>query len=140
MSDCIPAPTGYRNRKGYAQVSRYGTKYQAHRWAWIEVHGPIPDDLCVLHRCDNPECINVEHLFLGTRADNNADMTTKGRHGLTGTKGERHPAAKLTEQQVREIRASSEPLAAAARRYGVCISTISGIRLRRSWKHLDEQG
>lgn len=73
---------GYRNAKGYGQVrigGRNGKTWLAHRWAWAQVHGD-PGDLCVLHACDNPACINIDHLFLGTRADNNHDMIAKGRY------------------------------------------------------------
>lgn len=79
--------TGYTNDKGYGRiwVGPLGAPERmryAHRVAWELVNGLIPDDLCVLHRCDNPPCANVTHLFLGTRSDNNADMLAKGRHGM----------------------------------------------------------
>lgn len=72
--------TGYRNPKGYGSISiSPGKPGFAHRVAWELENGAIPDGLCVLHRCDMPACCNVGHLFLGTRADNNADMRAKGR-------------------------------------------------------------
>jgi hypothetical protein len=72
----------------------------AHRFAWFLAHGPIPDGLCVCHHCDNPPCCNVDHLFLGTIADNNADMLAKG-HYLRGTE---NGNGRLTSQDVRAIR------------------------------------
>lgn len=74
-----------RRKSGYGKFgigSRTdGTKrvIEAPRMAWILTHGPIPEGLCVLHRCDNPPCVNVRHLFLGTIADNNSDRMVKGR-------------------------------------------------------------
>lgn len=94
--------TGYRNEQGYGIVRRHDRKYLAHRWAWIETHGPIPDGLCVCHRCDNPPCINIDHLFLGTPLDNIADRHAKGRSGAP--KGVDAPNARFTVEQVRDIR------------------------------------
>jgi hypothetical protein len=71
--------TGTRNQKGYGQIASGGCKGMAHRIAWTLANGPIPDGLCVLHRCDNPPCINPAHLWLGTVADNNLDKKIKGR-------------------------------------------------------------
>ena len=66
---------GCKNQWGYGSTS----KGLAHRVAWEKAHGPIPKGMYVLHRCDNPPCINVEHLFLGTQAENMRDMAAKGR-------------------------------------------------------------
>ena len=72
-------PTGY----GYFQFGgRRGSTLGAHRFAYLAEHGEIPDGLDVLHRCDVPCCVNVEHLFLGTHGDNMRDMASKGRHRL----------------------------------------------------------
>jgi DNA invertase Pin-like site-specific DNA recombinase len=88
----------------------------------------------VLHRCDVRHCVNPDHLFLGTQADNMADMVEKGR--------ERHPVgiahgrAKLTEQDVYIIRAAPGSQQAIADQYGVKQTTISSIKRRRIWRHL----
>jgi hypothetical protein len=75
---------GLRKQDGYGQLHFRTVYWKAHRAAWAAAHGPIPDDLHVLHRCDNPACIKPKHLFLGTHADNMADKVSKGR--ATGPK------------------------------------------------------
>lgn len=72
--------TGYLMAKEYGQFRGFdGRTILAHRQAWLLTFGSIEDDLCVLHVCDEPRCVRPDHLFLGTRADNNADMRAKGR-------------------------------------------------------------
>lgn len=71
--------TGARATGGYGQVRLSGLNVLVHRYVWELANGPIPDGMCVCHACDNPPCCNVDHLFLGTKSDNNADMATKGR-------------------------------------------------------------
>jgi HNH endonuclease len=77
-SDCTLS-TRAVNRKGYPVISIKGKTYLEHRKVWESEHGDIPEGLFVLHRCDTPGCINVEHLFLGTNQDNARDMVRKGR-------------------------------------------------------------
>lgn len=73
--------TGGRNDKGYGQIGIDGRTEFAHRVAWEMTNGPIPGDKpCVLHHCDTPLCVNVAHLFTGTKANNTADMHAKNRH------------------------------------------------------------
>jgi hypothetical protein len=132
--------TGSVNDKGYGRIG--GGRRQAvaltHRLAYESAVGPIPEGLCVLHRCDNPPCCNPEHLFLGTRADNNADAKAKGRVRPGVSRGEKQGSAKLTEAAVREIIAARGvvPTAALAGRYGVARSTIIKIQARRAWRHV----
>jgi hypothetical protein len=84
QGECL-VDTAEPNAKGYCRVGvtvspgRYSTAY-SHRVVWEHHHGPLPEGKCVLHHCDNPPCVKIEHLFLGTKADNNRDMTSKGRH------------------------------------------------------------
>jgi hypothetical protein len=100
------------------------------------VRGSFDEALRVLHRCDNPPCCNPAHLFLGTDADNSDDKVSKSRHphGVT------HGRAKLTEDDVRAIRATyaAEPVSqmTLAALYGVNQTIISDVVLRRSWKHI----
>lgn len=72
--------TGAKHPKGYGIFHLRGRTPRAHVLSWILHHGPVPRGLCVLHRCDNPPCVNPDHLFLGTPQDNTDDMTRKGRH------------------------------------------------------------
>ena len=78
LTKCIEWPHA-RNRNGYGKLSVDGKKWEAHRRAWYINHGPIPKGMCVCHKCDNPACINIEHLFLGTQGDNIRDCYAKGR-------------------------------------------------------------
>jgi hypothetical protein len=75
MNDCIEWRNAYRNSKGYGFHDGEG----AHRWTWRQANGPIPPGMMVCHHCDNPGCVNLAHLYLGTAADNAADMVARGR-------------------------------------------------------------
>lgn len=109
----------------------------AHQVSWIENYGPIPEGLQVCHKCDNPPCVNPVHLFLGTTADNSADMVQKGR----SLKGRKHPMVIVNEAVVREIRAAYVPrknggLVALAQKYGLAHTTVHAIVTRKIWKHI----
>lgn len=127
--------TAYRNEDGYGLLKWDDKMQGAHRLAWIEKHGPIPPDTPhVLHRCDNPPCRNENHLFLGTNADNTADRDRKGRNNQP--RGEASGKAKLTEADVRAIRAATGTVAAIAERFGICQANASFIRSGKTWVHL----
>jgi hypothetical protein len=126
--------TGGTVQFGYGKLMINGKRHAAHRISWQMKYGPISNDICVLHRCDNPACVRPSHLFLGTKADNAQDCARKGR--MNHIRGVRHPWSKLTEDQVREIRNSTGPLRDAATKYGVSRSAISLIRRGDNWAHL----
>lgn len=124
---------------GYGSLSVNRRPITAHRFAWELANGPIPDGMCVLHRCDNRRCARASHLFLGTYADNSADMIAKGRERHRTPHGEDSPHAIVTEEQVRRIReriASGETQAHLAREHGVTISAVNRMWKRKSWKHV----
>ena len=155
--------TGGKDPKGYGVLAfETGKLTRAHRVAYQLMRGDIPAGLFVLHDCpngDNPTCVNPAHLWLGTPADNSADMVRKGRQGSlvhperlargdrsgarlhpeTRPRGEAHVRAKLTENNVREIHtrhANGEAARALAREYGVSRAAINAIIKRRNWKHI----
>jgi len=108
---------------------------RAHRFAWEAQNGPLESGECVLHRCDNPRCVNPGHLFLGTPGDNSADMVRKGRQAM----GERNPKAVLTESDVVAIRAANGDgisTVKLSRMYGVHQATVWKIVRRKTWKHV----
>lgn len=153
-------------RYGYGVFGvRAGKIRGAHRVSWELANGPIPGGLFVCHRCDTPACVRVDHLFLGTAADNNADARSKGRnafgerHGLKlhpecAARGDRNGSrrfpekqrgtnngqSKLSEQQVFEIRRiaaeASVPQTVIAAQFGVTQSVVSNILNRKRWAHV----
>ena len=126
--------TGYKNKKGYGVIKIKNKVHLAHRVAWELANGPIPDALLVLHKCDNPSCINPAHLFTGSNADNMADMVKKGRQNFP--KGSRHPNAILSESVVREIKLDNRTQEEIARSFEISRSHISNIKRGAAWSHL----
>lgn len=121
---------------GYGRISSGARHALAHRYSWELHFGPIPEGMKVCHRCDNPQCVNPGHLFLGSQKDNKRDCMEKHRHAF----GERHGKAKLTEEQVRQIRelcaSGVETHEQIGARFGVSKPTVGFINTRRSWRHL----
>lgn len=102
---------------------------KAHRASWALHFGQIPAGMLVCHACDVRLCVNPDHLFLGSVAENNRDARSKSRH----IHGERHPFAKLTSIDVGEIRTSTLPGRTLARKFGLSESTVSQIRHHKRW-------
>ncbi len=132
---CIPW-MGNLNSAGYGLVGMGASQraMRAHRVAYQLFKGPVASGVVVMHRCDNPRCVNADHLQLGTHSDNHADMVSKLRHNH----GERSYFAKLTEEQVREIRRRSKGTSQGdlAESYGVSRQTIARIISRETWKYV----
>ena len=118
-----------KDRQGYGYFSEKGRTIRSHKMAYVLCIGPIPIDTCVCHKCDNPSCVNPSHLFLGTKRDNTRDCRAKGRNAF----GERHGEHKLTDIQVREIRASTESGSVLGRRYGITRQYASQLK-RGAWR------
>ena len=124
--------TARTNRHGYGLfVIGHSKAHLAHRVSYEHWKGPFPKEKKVLHSCDNPACVNPEHLSVGTQGDNVRDMVQKGRNMSIPKPGESNPQSKLTAAQVAEIRTKYKPrkitLKVLAEEYGVCEANISMI-------------
>jgi hypothetical protein len=133
-----------RNNKGYGNFYiSLGHSEDKHilatRMSWTLTYGDIPEGLCVLHKCDNPPCVNPHHLFLGTKKDNADDMTKKGRNKVIFRKGEAHYGSKLTNSDVimiRHLRKKGLTLFVIADMYNIHYSTVGYIVKGKLWKHI----
>ena len=124
-------------RTGYGQFNaRNGRIMTAHRFSYQLHKGEIPDGLFVCHTCDNRACVNPDHLWLGTCAENLADMRRKGRAVIADRKGEANGQCKITEGDAMLIRSSAESLSILAKRFGLTRTAISNIKNGKSWRHL----
>jgi len=131
--ECWVWTGGRMNEDGYGGLKFGGRKWGAHQLAYTLAYGPIPDNLCVLHHCDNPPCCRPDHLFLGDRKANNEDKAEKER----APRGEQNAQARLNRSAVECIRqryaAGGCTLDDLAREYGVSGVTIHKIIHRERW-------
>ena len=143
-----------KDEKGYGVLHVDGKQEKAHRFSWKLYNGEIPVDdsyhgTMVCHHCDNPACVNPDHLFIGVAKDNVLDMVSKGRNrcGVGERHGSRtHPEkylpgegcarSKLKDSDVIEIRKAKQSRAELAKRYGVTEGNILAVQKRKSWRHL----
>lgn len=143
--DCCLLWLASTNKSGYGQIRREpvgnevrGKTTTTHRVAWELTYGQIPIGMHVCHQCDNPLCVNPSHLWLGTHAQNLADMKTKGR----SARGDRSGTARLNSKQVLAIRkilrADCCSRSEAASLVGVSSSSIDNIHNKSTWEHLDD--
>lgn len=130
---CFECTSHAFNRYGYPEVSRNGQKRMMSRLVYTEMFGEIPKGMVVRHKCDNPACINPEHLTIGTKKDNTMDMVMRGR-----------TRSLFNEDQVREIKRLfaetdlSNPQ--IAKMFSVHRSLIYGMRIGKTWKHIHYEG
>lgn len=122
-------------RGGYGKFKMFNSAIiSAHRASWFIKHKSLPDNLCVLHKCDNRKCVNPDHLFLGTYSDNSEDRSRKNRFC-----GENAGAAKLKRSEVIYILNSDFTMKNLAEKFGVCTSTINAIKSRENWKGITDE-
>ena len=138
-SNFIPEPNsgcwiwlGNIQKSGHGRMKVRGATTPVHRAAWEAFRFPVPPGLSVCHSCDVPGCVNPDHLFLGTSADNHADRNRKGRQA----RGERSGRAKLTAAQVMEIRNDLRSGLKIAAAYGMGSSQVYRIKNGENWSHL----
>jgi len=122
--------------RGYGEIISNNRKHLAHRASYEAFVGKIPKGMYVCHACDNVACVNPNHLFLGTQKQNLQDMASKGR----STWGEKNPMAKLTEEQVKEIKqgfATGKTDTELAKQFNMSRQGINNIRNNKLWSYIN---
>ena len=126
-----------KTRTGYGVIHCISTQYATHRVVYELAFGKIPNGMCICHTCDNPKCVNPDHLFLGTDKINALDKIKKNRHNTPH--GSSHVRAKLDEDKVKQIKIllnQGEKLIDIANLFGVKDALICKIKKGTHWKHV----
>jgi HNH endonuclease len=123
---------GARRVPGRRIINHNGRNWQVYRLAYELTVGPIPPGMNINHHCDNPICIEISHLYVGTQAENIQDSIRRGRKA----RGSQASWAKLNEAQVLEIYAARAPIFELAAKYGVNKTTVANIKDGRNWRWL----
>lgn len=123
------------HENGYGRVCAGKKPFYAHRVSYEQKYGPIPSGMMALHHCDVRCCVNPDHIFVGTQQNNMTDKVRKNRQA----KGISHGNAKLTEDQVLEIKYSSETSIKLAAKFDYSASMIRAIKNGKLWKHLEKE-
>jgi hypothetical protein len=126
-----------KNKHGYGQFYDGESRHRSHRYSYETYVGPISDSLCVCHRCDNPSCVNPDHLFLATNAENTKDRSQKGR--TTRQFGEENKQSKLVVEDILKIRKMAGSNSEIAEVFSISPSNVSYIKNRKSWAHVPEE-
>lgn len=124
-----------KTKKGYARCVFRRKVYTGGRLPWMIFKGEIPHGMCACHKCDNPACVNPNHVFLGTKADNNRDCKRKKRNNI----GSKNGQSILVESDVKKIKSilkSNQSDSEIASMFGVHRLTIWDIRKKRTWRHV----
>lgn len=129
--------TAGKGRRGYGKTTIQDRTVSTHRYIWTETNGPIPAEMCVCHKCDNPPCVRPDHLFLGTVRENSHDMHAKGR----GRRGAAINTAVLNDAKVLAIRRMHQSGIFDTQRqiadlFGISETIVSQIVTGRTWRHL----
>jgi hypothetical protein len=131
----------------YGRIKVDGKPWIASRYSYATNVGPIPEGMCVCHKCDTPACVNPDHLFLGTHQENNSDKVKKNRqaHGsaLAALQrndlrwGSKNGNSKLSQQQIEQIRSDVRPQRIIAKDHGVSQTTVHHIKIGRTWRKVE---
>lgn len=130
--------TAATNKFGYGKLfSGNGNWVLAHRFAWEQANGEVPEGMFVLHHCDNPKCVKIDHLYLGTKQDNARDRDLRNRR--VAPKGSAHGRSKLTEEQVKQIRQlhdEGKSCWSLGKIFMVNAKSVQDIVNRKNWNHI----